>query len=103
VSKRDFLEKVLVFVKDHGTIVSRESNPMYFSIQMKYNKDDLSIEASAYCHCMGNGSCSAKATYKDKLVYKANGSFIARPFDVKEKKHTAGKWEKDIKKVKLTK
>lgn len=89
-----FLEKVLVFVDQNGTIEDKYSTPMSCSLKMKYEDKALKIKMHAYSHGMGNGSCSAKISYEHKVVYEASGCFTAAPFNTKVKKYVPGKWEK---------
>lgn len=96
-SADSFMEKVLVFVDRNGTVEDKTSNPMSCSLKMSYASNDLKIKMHAYSHCQGNGSCSAKVTYKGKVVYEASGGFTSTCRNVTAKVHTSGDWEKLIK------
>ena len=96
-SADSFMEKVLIFVDRNGVVESKTSNPMSSSLKMSYASGDLKIKMQAYSHCQGNGSCSAKVTYKDKVVYEASGGFTATCHNVIVKKYKPGDWEKIVK------
>ncbi len=68
---------------------------------MEYKEGGLDIKMHANVYAQGNGSCSARISYKGKLVYDASGSYTAGPWGVKEHTHKKGAWEKLVGKVRL--
>ncbi|MDE1833816.1 MAG: hypothetical protein KGH64_00600 [Candidatus Micrarchaeota archaeon] len=85
--------RILVFVDRNGKVVSKNGNRMSSSLSMAYVDKEFDIKMSAFCHCMGNGSCSATVRYKGALVFNASGSYTSGPYGVKAKTYECGDWE----------
>jgi hypothetical protein len=93
------MTRVMVFVDRNGVILSKNSSQVNTSLSMKYEDEDFKIKMSAYCHCMGNGSCQAKVEYKGEVVFDACGYYISGPSSVEAKVYEPGEWEEKFPKV----
>lgn len=90
----DLMDRVLVFVDRNGSLLVKDNNPMYCSIEMQYFHKGTNITMSVYSHCQGNGSCSAKVIHKGKVVFDASGCYTSSPFKVKADIYIPGDWER---------
>jgi hypothetical protein len=92
----DLMERVLVFVDRHGTILSKSSSRVSSSLEMQFKNKELDMYMYAMANGMGNGACSAKVKVKGKVVFDANGSYTSGPYHVIAKVYKPGDWESKL-------
>ena len=91
------VNRCMVFTDRNGKVLGKSGNPMYSSLHMKYEGQDLTIEFDAYQYfAMSNGSCYVRVEEGEKVVLDASGNFMTAAFNVTAKTYISGDWKKKI-------
>ena len=90
------VNRCMVFTDRNGKVLHKDSNPVCCSLSMKYKKEDLTIEFSAYANVHSNGSCYVQVQQKGEVVLNASGNFTASAFNITAETYVPGNWEKKI-------
>ena len=100
---KDLIHRCILLTDRRGCVISKESTPVSFRLQMEYKKDRLEIYIYVVMSVMGSGSYQLSVKSGKKSVLYANGNFSG-PYNYPDNPYISDYipsfWEKKIPSIK---
>ncbi len=88
------VNRLLVFVDQNGTVISKSGSPMTAALAMEYRRRNLFIAFSVATSAISNGTVHLTVKQHDRTVFSATGNYLTEAFNCQTSRWIPGTWER---------
>ena len=94
----DLVNQCMIVTDRKGTVLRKHGTPMTAELAMEYLAPYGKIAFDLSIAAQGNGAYEVRVTKDKKLVFKARGNYMSRPFNNTLERYVPGRWQEELNK-----